>query len=149
MGRSYFIDVLVDSCVSPETFFVFGALRCCGGLQGGFLETVRKFDHVVALWVACVFPMFLWILAFRSKLLSFLAPCDAVAVSSLDSLKLCANLTMRWRCGSLLFFQCFDGFLHFIGKVYRFLRLAMLWWSPGWIPRNCTQNRACGGGAIS
>ena len=33
----------------------FCALRCHGGLQGGFLETIRKFDDVVALWVARVF----------------------------------------------------------------------------------------------
>ena len=80
MGRSYFIDVLVDSCVSPERFFVFGALRCCGGLQGGFLETVRKFDHVVAPKFVRVLSMFSWILAFHSEHSSLLAPGVAVVV---------------------------------------------------------------------
>ena len=50
-----FSDVFVDSCVSLGTFVVFDALRCRGGLQGGFLETVRRFKHVEALRFACVF----------------------------------------------------------------------------------------------
>ena len=63
-----FSYVFVDSCVSLGTFAVFVALRCCGGLEGGFLETVRKFDHVVALRVACLLQLFSWTLAFHSDL---------------------------------------------------------------------------------
>ena len=119
-GRSYFSDVSMDSCVSNETFVVFGALRCRDGLQGGFLETVRKFDHVVALWVARVFPMFSSTRAFHSERSPFLTPCDAVVVSRADSPKLCVNSSMWWRCGSLVFSGCFCGLLRFARSVRRF-----------------------------
>jgi hypothetical protein len=81
VGRSYFSDVFVDSCVSLGTLIVFAALRCRGGRQRGFLETLRKLDHVVALRFARLFPMFSWSLAFHSGRLLLWAPCDAVAVS--------------------------------------------------------------------
>ena len=97
VGRLYFSNVFVGSCASLETFVVFDALRCRRGFEGGFLETVRKFDHVVALWFACVFPLFSWTLAFHSGRSSLLTPCDAVVVSRVDSSKLCAISTMWWR----------------------------------------------------
>ena len=81
MGRLSFSDVFVDSCVSLGTFLVFRALRCRGGLQCGFLETVRKIDDVVVLGFARLFLMFPWSLAFHSGRLLPWAPCDAVAVS--------------------------------------------------------------------
>ena len=92
-----FSDVFVDSCVSLGTFAVFVALRCCGGLEGGFLETLRKFDHVVAPKFVRVLSMFSWILGFHSEHSSLLVPGVAVVVCRVDSSKLCANSSMLRR----------------------------------------------------
>jgi hypothetical protein len=70
-----------------------------------------------------------------------LSPCDAVVVSRVDSSKLYANSTMWWRCGSLVFFQCFRGLLRFTQNIRRCWRLAMLWLRPVWIPRSSRQHR--------
>ena len=65
----------------------------------------------------------------------------------MDSSKLCATSTMWWRCGSFVFSRCFHGFLRFARNIRRCWRLVLLSWSAGWIPRNCTQIRPCGGAA--
>ena len=139
--RSCFIDVFVDSWVSLGTFVVVGAWCCCRGLQGGFLETVRRFDHVAALQVACPFPMFRWTLAFHSEhSLFFVASrcCYGLRGGFLETVRdLDHVVALRVAC----LFQLFSWTLAFHSDLRRCWRLAMLWLCLAWIPRSSRQHR--------